>query len=147
MQLRPSDDDIYKSLYRDRFNEVPLPTTYIDYRKITAPRIPEYVYNGVGSPNYDYVRTPPSLRERRIREYQTITGMDRMLGHVREELEKLGLADNTIIVFSTDHGIHHGEHGLGGKCFLYEEDIRIPLVVYDPRLPPESKGVIRWVEL
>jgi arylsulfatase A-like enzyme len=41
-------------------------------------------------------------------------------------------------VFSTDHGIHHGEHGLGGKCFLYEEDIRIPLIIYDPRRQDSS---------
>lgn len=57
-----------------------------------------------------------------------------MIGHLREKLEELGIADNTIIIFSTDHGIHHGEHGLGGKCFLYQEDLRIPLVIYDPRL-------------
>jgi arylsulfatase A-like enzyme len=65
--------------------------------------------------------------------------MDRMAGELRELLETLGLSDNTIIIFSTDHGLHHGEHGLGGKCFLYEEDIRIPLIIYDPRLRAGQK--------
>ena len=140
MQLRPSDDEIYKSLYRDRFNDVPLPPTYIQYTEITQPRIPRDVYNGVYIPSYTYVQLPHLLRERRVREYQTITGMDRMLGRLREELQRRGLADNTVIVFSTDHGIHHGEHGLGGKCFLYEEDLRIPMAVYDPRLPASRRG-------
>jgi len=143
MQLRPTDDELYVTHYRDRFDEVPLPATYVPFRNIVEPRIPRDVYSGVCLPSYDYVRSPNTLRERRIREYQTITGMDRMIGHVRESLDRLGLADNTIIVFSTDHGIHHGEHGLGGKCFLYEEDIRIPLAIFDPRLPVSARGQVR----
>jgi arylsulfatase A-like enzyme len=133
MQLRPTDGDLYITRYRDRFNAVPLPETYVPFGSIVEPRLPPEVYNGIYLSSYDYVRDPCSLRERRIREYQTITGMDRMLGNLRATLDRTGLADNTIIVFSTDHGIHHGEHGLGGKCFLYEEDIRIPLIIYDPR--------------
>lgn len=132
MQMRPTDDDLYITRYRERFDEVPLPKTYIPWDKAT-PRIPREVYDGAYITSYDYVRKPRSLRERRIREYQTITGIDRFLGNLRGRLEELGLAENTIIVFSTDHGIHHGEHGLGGKCFLYEEDIRIPLIILDPR--------------
>jgi arylsulfatase A-like enzyme len=143
MELRSSDDELYKSRYRDQFAEIPLPKTYIPWEQITTPRIPQHVYNGVYLPSYDYVRRPHSLRERRTREYQTITGMDRMIGRLRAELERLGLTENTIIVFSTDHGIHHGEHGLGGKCFLYEEDLRIPLVLYDPRLSASKRGQVR----
>jgi arylsulfatase A-like enzyme len=133
MQLRPTDDELYITEYRDRFEDVPLPSTYVPFGATHAARLPGEVYNGICLAEYDYVRTPQALRERRIREYQAITGMDRVLGNLREALEALGLADNTIIVFSTDHGIHHGEHGLGGKCLLYEEDIRIPLIIYDPR--------------
>ena len=143
MQLRPSDDEMYKSRYRDRFDQVPFPKTYVPFTDITTPRIPRQVYNGIQLASYHYVHIPYSLRERCIREYQTITGMDRMLGNLRAELQRLDLADNTIIVFSTDHGIHHGEHGLGGKCFLYEEDIRIPLIIFDPRLPEHQRGQVR----
>ncbi len=143
MQLRPSDDELYKSRYRESFNDIPLPRTYVPFNGIETPRIPRDVYNGIYLPSYDYVRSQTALRERRVREYQTITGMDRFIGHLRETLERLQLADNTIIVFSTDHGIHHGEHGLGGKCFLYEEDLRIPFVIFDPRLPKDSRGQVR----
>lgn len=143
MQLRPSDDEIYKSLYRDRFNQIPLPRTYVPFQAIETPRLPVDVYNGVYLPSYDYVRSPQFLRERRVREYQAIFGMDRMIGKLRDKLAELNLDRNTIIVFSTDHGIHHGEHGLGGKCFLYEEDLRIPLVIYDPRLPDDCGGQSR----
>jgi len=78
-----------------------------------------------------------------VREYQTVTAMDRFLGQLRAELDRLDLARNTIIVFCTDHGIHHGEHGLGGKCFLYEQDLRIPMIVHDPRLPEAARGQAR----
>ena len=140
MELRPTDDALYKSAYRDRFRDIPLPETYQGWGNGWTPRLPEWLYNGRQLASYDYVRTPQTLRERRVREYQTIGGMDRFLGKLRAELERLGLADNTVIVFATDHGIHHGEHGLGGKCFLYEEDLRIPLIVHDPRLPGAARG-------
>ncbi len=133
MQLRPEDDEIYKSLYRDQFNGMPLPITYEDYTS-RKPRVPKKIYSGEYLGIYDYVKRPVLLRERLVRYCQAITGMDRMIGHMREKLDEMGLSENTIIVFSTDHGIHHGEHGLGGKCFLYEEDIRIPLIIFDPRV-------------
>jgi arylsulfatase A-like enzyme len=72
--------------------------------------------------------------ERTIRTMQTITGIDKLLGKLLKKLEEQGVADNTIIVFTSDHGLLHGEHGLGGKVLLYEPSIRIPLIVYDPRV-------------
>lgn len=134
MQLRPEDDELYKSAYRDRQNLLPLPATYLQYEKgFENPRLPRSVYNGHYIPQYDYVKYPAALRERQVRTCQTVTGLDRFVGNLREDLDQLGLADNTIIIFSTDHGEHHGEHGLGGKSFLYEEDIRIPMIIHDPR--------------
>ena len=133
MQMRPEDDELYKSAYRDRINDFGMPETYQDYMIRTA-RLPKEVYDGQYIPSYDYVKTTIKLREQMVRYSQAITGMDRMIGNLRKKLECLGLADNTVIIFSTDHGLHFGEHGLGGKCFLYEEDIRIPLIIYDPRI-------------
>ncbi len=62
------------------------------------------------------------------------------MGSIRAKLEQLGLADNTIIIYSADHGIFNGEHGFAGKWYGHEESIRIPLIIYDPRLPAESRG-------
>jgi arylsulfatase A-like enzyme len=142
MQLRPTDPGLYVTGYRESFREVPLPPTYRSWDR-AEPRLPLDVYDNMRLTSYDYVRSPIALRERRIREYQTVTGIDAAIGRIREALDDLGLADNTIIVFSTDHGIHHGEHGLGGKCFLYKEDLNIPLIVYDPRLPATNGGQVR----
>ena len=144
MQLRPSDDELYRSVYRDRQHEIPVPKMYLPFhQEVEQPKIPRNVYNGKRISQYDYVKTPTFLRERQVRTCQTITGMDRMIGNLRQELDRLDLADNTIIVFSTDHGLHHGEHGLGGKCFLYEEDIHIPMIVFDPRSPQNADRQVR----
>lgn len=144
MQLRPTDDELYKSVYRDQADRFHPPHTYVSFEDAKdRPKIPRHVYNGHYIEQYNYVKTPELLRERQIRTCQTITGMDRMVGHLREELERLGLADNTIIVFSTDHGKMHGEHGIGGKSLLYEQCIRIPLIIYDPRIKPEQRGKLR----
>ncbi len=139
MELRETDNKLYVSEYREQADRIPLPSTYVAYEEITTPRIPKDVYSGQYIPSYNFVKSAEALREREIRMFQSITGIDRMIGKLRETLEQLGLANDTIIVFSTDHGIHFGEHGIGGKCFLYEEDLRIPLIVFDPRLPEELR--------
>ena len=65
--------------------------------------------------------------------YRLVTGMDREIGRIVAALEMLGLADNTIIVFTADNGFFFGERGLADKWFMYEESIRVPCIIMDPR--------------
>ena len=75
--------------------------------------------------------------------YSLIAGNDTTVAAVRSTLREVGLAENTIIIYSADHGICNGEHGLAGKWYPYEEDIRIPLLVYDPRQAASERGTRR----
>lgn len=65
-----------------------------------------------------------------IRDYYAcITGVDENIGRLTTELKRLGLFDNTIIVFTSDHGVCMGAHNLPGKDIYYDESMRIPMVV------------------
>ncbi len=75
--------------------------------------------------------------QRFIKDYmRTNKAVDDNLGRVLDYLDESGLAENTIVVYTTDNGFFLGEHGLYDKRFMYEESIRIPLVV---RYPKEIK--------
>jgi len=67
---------------------------------------------------------------------EMLLGVDDSLGRILAALEKAGALDNTVIVFTSDHGYFYGEHGLNEERRLaYEETIRIPLLVrYPPRV-------------
>ncbi|MEM1134188.1 MAG: sulfatase/phosphatase domain-containing protein, partial [Bacteroidota bacterium] len=89
-----------------------------------------------------------TLKEITTRRYQTITGIDQFVGKIREVLTKKGLAKNTIIVFTSDHGIMEGEWGLGGKALNYEACLKVPFIIYDPTLPlkKNTKAVHQFVQ-
>jgi arylsulfatase A-like enzyme len=74
--------------------------------------------------------------------YRLVTGIDDVVGSMRATLEKRGVANNTIVVYSADHGIFNGEHGFAGKWYGHEESLRIPLIVYDPRVPGAARGQV-----
>ncbi len=73
--------------------------------------------------------------------HRLIHGVDVEIGRIRQRLAELGIADNTIIIFGSDHGVFLGERHLADKWTIHEESARVPLLIYDPRLPAEKRGV------
>ncbi|MGJ8634292.1 MAG: sulfatase family protein [Luteolibacter sp.] len=72
--------------------------------------------------------------------YQQIYAIDVALGMIREELETQGLAENTVIIYTSDNGFLCGAHGYGSKVLPLEEAARAPLMIYDPRSENAGKG-------
>lgn len=72
--------------------------------------------------------------------YRMITGMDRVIGRVLAVLEERGLAENTVVVYSADNGFYRGERGLAGKWTHFDESLRVPLIITDPRQPESGRG-------
>jgi len=64
-----------------------------------------------------------------------IYGIDVAVGMIREELERQGVADNTVLIFTSDNGYFTNSKGFGDKVYAYEEGARIPMIIYDPRRP------------
>jgi len=82
--------------------------------------------------------TPEDRHEKIQGYYTTITAMDRAIGRVLDKLDELGVADSTIVIFTSDNGFSVGQHGIFGKgngtfpLNMYEESVKIPFII---RLP------------
>ncbi len=139
MEQRPTDPALYRTRYRDQ--PIQLSSLYTPKDSITSPKLPpEVLHAAHRQATYAYVDSRDTLREIKIRRYQTISGIDQLVGQLREILRQEGLEDNTILIFTSDHGIMEGEWGLGGKALCYEACLKVPFIVFDPRQPASLRG-------
>jgi len=79
-------------------------------------------------------RTPEQIRKHRAGYYAMVSHLDHWIGQILEALESSGKAENTLIVFSGDHGLALGRHGLLGKQNLYEHSLRTPAIFVGPKV-------------
>ena len=74
--------------------------------------------------------------------YRMVSGIDNAIGRFIHALEAAGLAENTIIIYSADNGYYMGNRGLAGKWSHFEESLRVPLIIYDPRVKASQRGQV-----
>lgn len=126
-------------LYEDR--SIPPP-------RLGAPSIfesqPQFLKNSINRERWFWGYDTPEKYETNVRAYyRMISGIDKGIARVLVALKEAGLADNTIIVYAADNGYYLGDRGFQGKWSHYEESLRVPLVIYDPRVAKANRGQVR----
>jgi len=134
------------------------PSAYFDMydiNKITIPEMPPEIKDKyppqalASTANWPVFGLPSDqIIKSKLAYYASISFVDAQIGKLLRGLDSLGLSDNTIIVFWSDHGYHLGEHGLWFKQSCFEESAKAPMIINVPGLK-KTKGEIcrRTVEL
>ena len=141
---------------RDRKNHYPWPKA-VDglYNNITvpAPRLsqpavfesqPEFLKKSLNRQRWYWRWDTPEKYQRNIKAYyRMISGIDNVMGRVLDALKELELDSNTIVIFAGDNGYYKGARGFAGKWSHYEESLRVPLIIFDPRAAQNLRGTIK----
>lgn len=104
---------------------------------------PRWIQNRIG---HFQSLGPERLREHRAGYLGNLAYVDTCVGEVYQALERLGLVNNTIVIYTSDHGEMDGEHGLYQKFSLFDPSIKVPLIVSQPGRLPEGKTSDALVE-
>jgi len=126
------------SLYKD--TDIPVPST-ADPSFFNA--LPEFLKTTMNRERWFWRFDSSEKYQRMVKGYyKMISGVDSVIGRIQKTLKEQGLADNTVIIFMGDNGYFLGERGYAGKWLMYEQSIRVPLFIYDPRQPQSSQGKV-----
>jgi len=121
------------------------PKTYFEpypYNQVNLPEKVEGDWDDIPKRGINYVTSVNGkMNEEQEKKavsayYASVAYMDRQVGKVLNTLEEEGLSDNTIVVFTSDHGFHLGEHRFWMKVSLHEESARVPLIIKVPGKKP-----------
>jgi alpha-L-rhamnosidase len=97
--------------------------------------LPQIVRNGFNRVRWYWRYDTPEKYQHSVKGYyRMIAGIDLEIAKIREQLQRTGQDKNTIIILMGDNGYFQGERQLAGKWLMYDNSIRVPLIVYDPRL-------------
>ena len=120
--------------------------------EIPAPRLsdvsvfenqPEFLKKSMNRERYFWRWDTPEKYQRNMKAYfRMISGVDRVVGRIRKELERLHLTNSTVIIYMGDNGYYMGDRGFAGKWSHYEQSLRVPLIVYAPSLPEVKRGTV-----
>lgn len=125
------------SLYEDV--EIPVPP---NATQESWERLPDFFDEKNEGRNRWHWRFDDAAKYQRMMKnyFRLATEVDATCGVVLKELERQGVRDNTLVIFTTDNGYYHGEHGLADKWYPHQESIRVPLIISDPRMTTAERG-------
>lgn len=105
---------------------------------------PHFLREGLNRERWFWRWDTPEKYDSNQRDYwRVVTGIDLTVSRILDTLAAEGLAENTIVVYSSDNGYMMGDRGMAGKWNHYDQSLRVPLIVFDPRQPPERRGQTR----
>jgi len=126
----------FESLYADATIPVPPTATQKAFEAL-----PPFLQQSEGRTRWQRRFATPEMYQNAVKDYyRLITGVDDAVGQVVKTLDELKRNGNTAIIFTSDNGFFLGEHGLAGKWFMYEESIRLPLLIRYPQTPKSLRG-------
>ena len=119
---------------------IPMPRTNTEQHWQDLPR-PVFSHRNEGRIRYNWRFNTPTKHQQMMKNYYRMaTEVDTSIGLLLQELKNQGIYNQTLIVFTTDNGNFHSEHGLADKWYPHQESIKVPLIIVDPRMPPHKKG-------
>ncbi len=105
--------------------------------------LPEFFQTSITRERFFWRWNTEQKYQTNLRAYfRMVSGIDHAIGRFLQALREAGLADNTIIVYSADNGYHMANRGLTGKWSHFEESLRVPLIICDPRVPASERGKV-----
>lgn len=132
-----SPDETHRKMYENM-------TYFAPYNLSEAfESLPPFLHNGYGRHRYGWRWFTDEHYQQGMKNYfALVTQVDRSCRKIVHEVKKQGIYNKTMIIFTTDNGLLTGAHGLAGKWNPFEESIRVPLIIYDPRMPQEKRGTL-----
>lgn len=123
----------YRRMYANK--RPPLPKNYLPQHPFDNGHM-----NGGRDENLGpWPRTPDLIREQLSEYYGLVSFMDSQVGRILDQLDKLNLWEETLVIYAADHGLAMGSHGLLGKQSVYEHSMKCPLILIDKSIPANSQ--------
>lgn len=116
------------------FDQIPLPPNFLPQHPFDYGNL-----HGRDETLLPLPRTPKMIRDVLRMYYTVVSHLDQQIGRILAALEETGQAGNTIVIFSSDHGLGVGSHGIRGKQNMYEHTVGVPLILAGPGIPSGAR--------